>query len=298
MVIDPAGIELIEGGQLVGRISLPSTESPLSLPVVTQAVADPSWIAEVEPGVFELAAALVQEAGTALDVAAPRVEELRLLNRPDVFLGGLGATARFEGVSVTSWDPALGAPDEELGDGRPFVLYQEGSRLDVVDSEMSYLGSDRSSAYGVAWRVGTTGEALRSTFAHNFFGVYTYEVADIVFRDNVFRDNILYGFDPHDYTTGLVVEDNEAYGNGSHGFIVSRYVTDSVLARNYSHDNAGNGIVMDFGSDRNRIEANLVENNAKDGIVVLGSAATVVVDNVIRGNRVGVRINGVESSAN
>ncbi|CAN5776164.1 hypothetical protein BH20ACT1_BH20ACT1_08560 [soil metagenome] len=115
---------------------------------------------------------------------------------------------------------------------------------------------------------------LDSTFAHNFFGVYTYEARDIVFRGNVFRDNILYGFDPHDATAGLVVEDNEAYGNGSHGFIVSRYVVDSVFRGNRSHDNLGNGIVMDFASDRNLIEANVVEDNAKDGIVLLDRPAT------------------------
>ncbi|MBW3611871.1 MAG: right-handed parallel beta-helix repeat-containing protein [Actinobacteria bacterium] len=300
LYVAPGVLELTEGGRLARRIDFPSSaQGPVSFEAIVEAVADPEWATEVEPGVFELTAAFVQAPGTTVTIAAPRVQTLRLVDRPGVFFGGRGATARFEGVAVTSWSRERQAPDEEPADGRPFVLYQEAARLDVVNSEMSYLGSDRGSAYGVAWRLGgSTGEVLGSTFAHNFFGVYTFEATGIVFRDNVFRDNILYGFDPHDFTTGLVVEDNVAYGNGSHGFIVSRGVTDSVLRRNHSHDNAGNGIMMDSSSDRNRIEANLVENNAKDGIVLLGSADNVVVDNVVRGNRVGIRVNGLESTAN
>jgi parallel beta-helix repeat protein len=291
-------IELIAGGQLVRSFPF-STDETVPFERVVEAIADPTWAAEVEPGVFELSAAFVNGEGTSVTIAAPRITELRLLDLPSVFFGGLGSTARFEGVLVTSWDPDLDAPDQEPADGRPFVLYQESARLDVIGSEMSYLGSDRTAAYGVSWRVGgSTGEVLDSTFAHNFFGVYTFEAADIVFRGNVFRDNILYGFDPHDFSTGLVVEENEAYGNGSHGFIVSRSVTDSVLRRNHSYQNGGNGIMMDTSSDRNRIEANLVENNVKDGIVLLGSAENVVIDNVVRNQRVGIRLTGVESTGN
>ncbi len=298
--VEPGVLELTEGGQLARRIPFAlSAAGPVPFEAIVEAVADPAWISEVEPGVFELSAAFVQAPGTTVTIAAPRVRALRLLDRPGVFFGGKGATARFDGVTVTSWDPERGAPDQEPTDGRPFVLYQEAARLDVINSEMSNLGSDRGSAYGVAWRLGgSTGEVVGSTFAHNFFGVYTFEARDIVFRDNVFRDNILYGFDPHDATSGLVVEGNEAYGNGSHGFIVSRYVVDSVLRDNRAYDNRGNGIVMDFRSDRNLIEANVVEDNDKDGIVLLGSADNVVVDNVVRGNRVGVRVNNLDSGSN
>ncbi|MBW3573531.1 MAG: right-handed parallel beta-helix repeat-containing protein [Actinobacteria bacterium] len=300
MVVAPGRIEMIQEGRLVRRLALPASAGPIPFERLARVVNDPAWIDEVEPGVFEVATAIVQEAGTSMVFAAPGVRLVRLLDRPDVFLGGRGATARFEGVSVTSWNTERGGPDEELSDGRPFVLYDLGGRLDIVDSEMSYLGSDRSGgAYGVSWRQdGITGSAINSDFHHNLFGVFTYDAADIVFRGNLFRDNLAYGFDPHDYSTRLVIEDNEAYGNGNHGFIVSRFVVDSVFRNNHAHDNDGSGIVLDFESNRNRVENNLVEDNAGDGIVVLGSADNVVVDNVIRRNRVGVRVNNLASSGN
>lgn len=300
MVVDQGRIEMIQEGRLVRRVSLPLSSQPIPFERLARAVGDRAWINEVEPGVFEVATAIVQEAGTSVLFNAPAVRLIRLLDRPDVFLGGRGATARFEGVTVTSWSAQHGGPDMELSDGRPFVLYDLGGRLDIINSQMSYLGSDRSGgAYGVSWRQdGITGSAIDSTFDNNLFGVFTYEAADIVFRGNVFRDNLSYGFDPHDYSSRLVIEDNEAYGNGNHGFIVSRYVVDSVFRNNHSHDNGGSGIVLDFESNRNRVEANLVEDNAGDGIVVLGSGDNVVVDNEIRRNRVGVRLNNLASTGN
>jgi parallel beta-helix repeat protein len=171
------------------------------------------------------------------------------------------------------------------------VLYELGSRLDIVRSEMAYLGSDRVGSYGVSWRLGATGEVTDSEFHHSFFGVYSYEAKDLVFRRNVFRDNLYYGLDPHDATTGLVVEANEAYGNGSHGFIFSRNVTDGVLRGNHAHDNGGNGIVLDADSDRNVVAGNRVENNQGDGIVLLGSSRNLIEDNVVSGNGIGVRAN-------
>ena len=113
-------------------------------------------------------------------------------------------------------------------------------------------------------------------FQHNFFGVYTFEAANILFRNNVFRDNVFYGADPHDSSVGLVFEHNEAYGNGSHGIIFSSYVNHSVVRNNYSHDNGGNGIMMDFHSDSNVIEGNVVVDNQLEGIVSGGSADLVI----------------------
>ncbi len=287
-------IELVQGGQLVRRVPFDAAR-PVAFEEVVRAVGDPAWIAEVSPGVFGLRAAFVQEPGTHVTFAAPRTQELRLAaDPPGVFVGGQGpdTSARFEGVKVTSWDLAQRRPSEDIEGARPFVLYETGARLDIVRSEMAYLGSDRVGSYGVSWRLaGSTGEVTDSAFHHCFFGVYSYEAKDLVFRRNVFRDNLYYGLDPHDRTTGLVAEANEAFGNGSHGFIFSRDVTDGVLRGNHAHDNGGNGIVLDADSDRNLVAGNRVEDNAGDGIVLLGSSRNVVEDNVVSGNRIGVRAN-------
>lgn len=284
-------IVLLQGGQVTRAIPFDATKE-VSFRAVAQRVNDPSWIAEVSAGIFQADTGIVQLAGTSMTIASPDMKELRLTNRQHVFLGGRGANVRIDGVKITSWDPERGGPDLDPSDGRAYILYERGSRLDINRSEITYLGSDRSGAYGTSWRTGgTTGSAIDSTFVHNWFGVYTFEARDIVFRGNTFADNDLYGLDPHDYSFNLTVERNVVHGNGSHGLIFSRGVVNSVMRDNHVYDNGGNGIVLDLGSDHNVIENNLVENNKKDGIVLIGSGNSRISNNTVRGNRTGFRAN-------
>ncbi|HEX6596685.1 MAG TPA: right-handed parallel beta-helix repeat-containing protein [Acidimicrobiales bacterium] len=293
VIVEPARVLLHEAGQVVRTVPLPLAEERRFEEVVA-AVADPSWVGEVEPGVFVVDTAVVQR-GSTMVVGEPAVKELRLTTRPHVFLGGLQSTVRFEGVTVTSWDTGAGGPDGNLDDGRPFVLYRDGSRLDAARSRFENLGSDRSEAYGVAWRSGATGTVVDSTFARNFFGAYLFEADAVEFRGNVFRDNVRYGLDPHDHTHNLVIEDNEAFGNGTHGFVFSDTVTASVLRNNRSHHNGHNGIVLHQDSSSNVVEGNLVEDNAHDGIVLIGSGDVRIAGNTVRGHEVGIRVNGAGS---
>ena len=285
-------IELVQGGQISGGSpSTPRARSPCRRSSPQSAI--PRGSSRRHPASSRSRAAFVQAEGTSLVVAAPDVTDLRLQSGVDgIFFGGTKATARFEAVTVTSWDDASQAPAQlAKGGQRPHVLYEDGSRLDLINSTFQFLGSDHTVGYGVSWRVGgSTGEVVGSVFQYNFFGVYTFEAANIVFHDNVFRDNIYYGADPHDSSVGLVFEHNEAYGNGSHGIIFSRYVNHSVVRNNYSHDNGGNGIMMDFHSDSNVIENNVVVDNHLEGIVSSGSADLLIKTNKIRGSSVGVRL--------
>ncbi|MGQ0743018.1 MAG: right-handed parallel beta-helix repeat-containing protein [Acidimicrobiales bacterium] len=294
-------LELVAGGRLVGRLLVSPGQSTYRFEDVASLLAGSGlagsgpvgspWVTQTSPGVFAVGAAIVSAQGITIEAAAPAVREIRLLDLPGVFMGGQGATARFSGLRVSGWAADGSGPDTNVADGRPFILYSDGSRLEVGGSEFLYLGADRTSGYGVNWGADTSGFAKESLFAFNFFGVFTDRARDVSFIDNVFRDNLFYGFDPHTSTRNLLVEGNKAFGNGSHGFIVSADVTDSVMRNNHSYKNGGSGIVLDRASDRNRVEANLVEANGGDGITIHGSATNVVSDNVVRNHDVGIRIN-------
>lgn len=288
----PDRVELVDGAAVVATRRLRG-RGTRELADVLAAVDDPAWAEQVDEGTWLLKAAFVQAPRTDLVAAAPRTREIRMADRPVVFMGGWRATARLEGVTVTSWDEETGGPDTNHEDGRPFMLYAgRNGRLDVVGSEIAHLGSDRSTAYGLSYREGgVTGSIVNSELHHNFFAMYSYEAKDIEIRGNRVHDQVVYGIDPHDRTTGLVVEDNEVWGNGSHGIIFSVDVG-GVVRDNHSHGNGGNGIVMDQGSDEVVISGNLVEGNEGDGVVLIGSSKTQIRDNVIQGNRVGVRSTG------
>lgn len=276
VIVRPDRLDLMRGPAVVASLPFPGRRGA-SLAEVAGALAGTSqagWISETAPGTFLLRVSLVQAPGSVLEVAAPAVRQVRLLDDPEVYISAMGATARYTGVTVTSWDPGSGRPARN-GGGRPFVEYADGSDLWVVRSTFAYLGSDRSSAYGVNWRR-STGGATDSVFHHNFFGAYTYQAHGLVFRGNVFRDNDVYGLDPHTASTRLVVEHNQAFRNKVHGIVFSEDVTDGVVRANRAYANGDNGIVIDERSDRNTVSGNLAEGNGGDGIVLLGSSGNLV----------------------
>ncbi|HEV3498598.1 MAG TPA: right-handed parallel beta-helix repeat-containing protein [Actinomycetes bacterium] len=291
VILRPDRLELMVGPALVASLPFPGRGGASLAQVAGTLARTPQagWIQETAPGVFLLRVSLVQAPGSVLKVAAPAVRQVRLLDDPEVYLSAMGASARFSGVTVTSWDPGRGRPAANRGQ-RPFVLYANGSDLRIVRSTFAHLGSDRASAYGVNWRR-STGGASGSVFHHNFFGAYTYQSHGLQFRGNVLRDNQVYGLDPHTGSTKLVIEANRAYRNSSHGIVVSEDVTDGVVRGNRSFANGGNGIVLDERSDRNAVSGNLAEGNRGDGIVILGSSGNLLRDNVVRRNRVGIRVN-------
>ena len=256
----------------------------------------PQWLTQPRPGLFVLRAAIVQAPGTRLIIATPRVRELRMISTrkrgQEVYLSGVAAKVAINGTWVTSWRPG-GGPDRRPSLRRPFVSYdQAGSVLNTTAARYSFLGGDSILAYGVTWGRGATGAAMSSTFDHNFFGAYSNAAVGVLFLRNVFRDNDLYGLDPHSGSRRLKVLDNSAFDNGSHGIIFSFDVVDSVVIGNRSYRNRVNGIMMDERSDRNLITGNRTWGNAGDGIVVQNSSDTTVRANVVTGNRVGLRVTG------
>ncbi|MCA9994657.1 MAG: right-handed parallel beta-helix repeat-containing protein [Anaerolineales bacterium] len=219
-------------------------------------------------------------------------------------------------TAVSSWNPTLQTVDENDSDGRAYILARGNARLDIRHSEVSYLGWSGSESYGVAWRdvndpaqpdvlrSRVTGDVEGSTFHHNYYGIYTHQASQMTFRGNTFRDNIRYGFDPHDYTHDVVVEDNFAYHNGSHGFIISRGCFNFVFRRNVAYensdpgDNLAHGFMLDPGSPssdvvqapsvNNVLEDNEARDNEGYGLRVRGSN-----DNTIRRNNFHNNLQGI-----
>jgi mannuronan 5-epimerase len=285
IMVTPAGISLRVAGKPVRWIG--TTHAVGGLPQLAAVVADPSWISEPARGVIALRAALIMEKGTALTIAPPSVHLLRMAAAvPGVFLGASNARLAIRSATVTSSQPSY------AGSYRPFVLADEGSRMQITDARLAGLGWNWNDSYGVAWKDRSTGGATRSTFTGNYFGLYTGRVAGIQFTRNVVTGNFFYGLDPHTYSIHLTVTGNTVTGNGRHGIIFSNHVQDSTVAGNIVQGNAANGIMMDDSSTGNVITGNTVKGNHGDGIVLARSPANRVVGNVVRGNRVGLRLTG------
>ena len=120
---------------------------------------------------------------------------------------GHGGSLYFEDTVVTSWDTPNKRPQEEYEGGRSFINcvseYESSEtcdgqpkndygecRMDIIDSEMGYLGWFDSESYGLTWKVrgfcadksnpevfDTTnvyGDIKNSDIHHMYYGMYSY----------------------------------------------------------------------------------------------------------------------------
>ncbi|WP_166875865.1 right-handed parallel beta-helix repeat-containing protein [Salinibacterium sp. ZJ450] len=292
--------------------------------------AEPYSLTEVQgllPDAFEtmdnavlLRASLEIPDGARLIIDGAASPELRLLSSPDGFatIIARGGTLDVRGtrttpLKVSSWDPVAGAVDENPDDGRSFILTL-GGRMDIAYADIGYLGFGTGTSSGMAWRgaehvVGqppdpALGDVSNSVLHNNWFGAYTYEARGMRWIGNTLANNTAYGFDPHDLSNDFLVEGNVAHGNGRHGFIFSRGCDRNVLRDNVAYDNRGHGFMIDdgrtegseYGAAR-RLPSNdntLIRNHSYDndgsGIEIEGGSGTVIVDNLVERNHVGVRV--------
>ncbi len=277
-------------------------------------------------GIWLLNANLFIGPGVTLDLSPQTdVNELRLRSQASVVGAGAAAVTAIDyasfvylrthsgvmnlnAIKVHSWDPQANTFDQDVSNGRAYVIAKYAAALNITNAEMSYLGSADGESYGVSWRdvnesatpdqlrSRVTGDVIDSQFHHNYYGIYTYQASDMLFRGNQFRDNIRYGFDPHDFTHDVLVENNVAFNNGSHGFIISRGCNNFVFRGNTAYGNndpsptsLAHGFMLDPGSPNsedpqapstnNLLENNEAYSNEGYGLRILGSNDNQILNN-------------------
>lgn len=265
-------------------------------------------------------AALVQAAGAVTTQVVTEPDGQQTIQAIDyssfVYLMTHNGIINLDDIRVYSWDPAAGAVDEDVSNGRAYLLAKYDAVLNIRNSDIGYLGSADGESYGVSWRdinatatptelrTRVTGEVINSKFHHLYYGIYTFQASQMVFQGNEFYANIRYGFDPHDYTHDVLVENNRAYQNGAHGFIISRGCNNFIIRNNVAYDNfdpgsnQAQGFMLDPGSPNSSDPqapsyANLLENNEAygnegHGLRILGSIQNTIRNNNFHHNQHGI----------
>ncbi len=230
---------------------------------------------------------------------------LRLAAERGAFIGNFGRLYVVDSA-VSGWRVQRNEPaqyDTE-SDFRPYLVSWNGSATYLVNSKFSHLGYDGVKSYGVTLSTSTDrseengdvarpgGWVIGNEFEDLYFGLYTYEASNVIIKDNVFRDNIVYGIDPHDRSDRIIIAGNEVSGTKKrHGINLSRNVNESWIVNNHLYDNAGSGIVLDRSSINNVVANNISERNGGDGISFLESSENVSWKNRTIGNKgSGIRI--------
>ncbi len=252
------------------------------------------YLSETSPGVFLAKLPIVVGRKGILEIDK-RTQELRLSQEGGSFLINDGQLF-VRDTKITGWSekangPALFKSPKEF---RPFLLAWGGTETYVANSKMASFGYANSKSYGVSIsqytpnmakvlkRPEPTGWIVDSEFSDMWYGFYCYETTGFVIKGNTYKDNIVYGIDPHDRSHGLIIADNTVYGTKKkHGIIISREVNDSFIFNNRSYDNKLSGLVIDRNSVNNLIADNEIYRNHTDGITLYESG-----DNLLWGNKV------------
>ncbi|MCX6050653.1 MAG: right-handed parallel beta-helix repeat-containing protein [Chloroflexi bacterium] len=330
------------------RIRVTGTGATVTLATVQAGVGAPyaNLLQNLGNGVWLLNANLFIDAGVTLNlgpqsgsselrmrsealVHAARPSVAQVVTEPDgqqavlaidygsfVYLATYNGIINLDGIKVYSWDPTVGAVDQDVSNGRAYLLAKYNAALNIRNSDIGYLGSADGESYGVSWRdinataaptvllSRVTGEVLNSKFHHLYYGIYTFQASHMVFQGNEFYENIRYGFDPHDFTHDVLVENNRSHNNGAHGFIISRGCNNFIFRNNLAYDNSdpgsnqAQGFMLDPGSPNasdpqapshhNLLENNEAYGNEGHGLRILGSIQNQVLNNNFHNNQQGI----------
>lgn len=264
----------------------------------------PKYVIETSPGVYLAKIPIVVGQKGILEIDK-QTQELRLSQEGGSFLVNDGQMF-ISDTKVTGWREKDNGPAtfRSPNEFRPFLLAWGGTETYIVNSKMASFGYANSKSYGVSIsqytpnmakvlkRPEPTGWIIGSEFSDMWYGFYCYETRDFVIKGNTYKDNIVYGIDPHDRSHRLIIADNTVYGTKKkHGIIISREVNDSFIFNNRSYDNKLSGLVIDRNSVNNLIAYNEIYKNHTDGITLYESADNLLWGNkVISNRRHGIRI--------
>jgi hyaluronan synthase len=274
----------------------------------TLSLGNKKLLEQIAPGEWILRANLYIGKDVTLILDKREVSYLKLKSDDDGFIWMRSETGNllFSQTKITSWDEKNGTPDYIDQDGRAYITAKNTGRMDIIGSELAYLGYVGSpkrggpfgGSYGVSWKIKSgglhdrllTGVVRGSKFHNNYFGVYSFGATGLLFQENEFYDNIEYGLDPHDDSNNMLIENNRAYQNGNHGIILSKRCVDNIIINNTSYNNRLHGIMLDRSSHNNLVQGNTVYGNV-DGLAIYESNENIILDNIIKNNVRGARLN-------
>ncbi|CAN0067101.1 unnamed protein product [Ectocarpus sp. 6 AP-2014] len=263
-------------------------------------------------------------------------DELRLKSTPPTEDGGNGTyinlrahggSLDFEHTKVFGWDTTNNSYDMDETDGRSYISAVseivldptqtcEGNakntmgeaRMDIVNSEMGYMGFHDSESYGLTWKVrgfckdksnpevfdqvNVYGNIYDSELHHMNFAVYTYGHQQGDWRRNTVHSNSGYGYDPHDDSDFLTIHDNVVYDNNWHGIIASKRCNNVSIQGNivYGGNDTSAGIFLHRSSDYAIVKDNHCYGNGDAGMAMLESSNAEISGNIFEGNKYGIRM--------
>lgn len=321
----PLSTELMQGAPvpLVTYVPVENTiyvsgaDSAIDIPTLAAQMSQSGLIEEIAPHEWIVRASIFVQDGATLLITGDTVQWLKLRSENTEFswIRAYNSAILIDHTKITSWNEQTNDFDRTYDeDGRSYLLAKYNGRMDVLDSEIAYLGYGITKGYGVenhhaggiyglAWKTLNdsfgkyliTGVVRNNRIHHNYYGVYTYGATGMLMEDNEVYNNIEYGFDPHDDSNNLLIVNNVAHNNGNHGIITSKRCFNNIIRGNITYGNRLHGIMLDRQSNNNLVENNETYDNV-DGIKLFDSHDNLIRNNNIRDNKNGIRANSASSN--
>lgn len=230
---------------------------------------------------------------------------LKLSKERGAFIASFGKLYIVD-TSVQGWQEEKNRPaaQENEKDFRPYIVSWSGSRTWIAGSRFENLGYRFTKAYGVSFASSLPmqqdnpsvappeGWIVNSSFSGLYYGFYGFEASNVAIVNNIYKDNIVYGIDPHGNSRNMIIAANEISGTKQrHGITLAQDVQGSWVFGNRSHDNAGSGIVLDNNCGGNIVMGNAIERNGGDGLSFFESSGNIALNNVVSANaKSGIRV--------
>jgi parallel beta-helix repeat protein len=261
-----------------------------------------------EGDAFRISIPIFVRPGATLVLSGLEAREYRLDTKSGAFIMNSG-TLIIADTTLLAFDYENARPDhrsvEQQHRFRPFITSWSGSITQIAHAQIKNLGYFGGRSYGVSLvsdpayirdksinKTKPTGAIVDSTFENLLYGFYSYEADDVTVVGNEYRDNIIYGLDPHDRSNRLLAAYNTAYGSvEKHGGIISREVDDSLIVGNLTFSNTGAGLMVERNSVGNIVYANTSFSNGGDGIAIYESPCNLVQSNdAFKNGNAGVKV--------
>ena len=196
--------------------TLPEIYNALNRKPVIEKLSNKEWLLKTN---------LLVRKGVTLVIDDNDVSWLKLKSDKDgfVWLQSNSGNILIKNTKITSWDEGNQTPDTNYEDGRSFILARQNGRMDIINSELSFLGYKDSLKFGVAWHATDisstssyliTGQILGSKFYNNYSSIYLSGTFETMIANNEIVHNIQGGIDIRNGVSNLLIENNRLYDNG------------------------------------------------------------------------------------
>lgn len=289
-ISEPSEIALMVGdaGQCttyVAETNTISVQCNTSFEVVARE--NPTRIINEGNGTFLVNSIVQVESGKALYIRTP-IKYLKITE--DNGLRGVGSLFIY-GAKITSWDQRTNdVISQNVGGSvvRGWIIGDSGSGVvDIRNSDIGYLGYAAYDKQGIVY-YNDHGRMFGNEIHHNYYGVFSYKVSDLVAENNTLHNNILYGFDPHTYTNNSTFRNNVITDtlNGI-GLICSLHCSNITFENNRLINNKV-GIMLSMHMDNSIVRNNTIIGSFDVAMSVSDSANNTIEYNHIFDSRYGI----------